>query len=459
MKKTATLFKNNICLILLFFIVTIHVIILLNLNFFPYPELFVYSFLKTKGLIPYKDIFDQHFPGIMFLPINLYSLGLATFTNTRLIQLVLVVFNQILLFKIGKRILKSSKKALFINVIYLIWQPYFEGYVLWIESFVTPILLLSYYFLNEKRDNYLFLSGLLMGLALIFKQVVAPLAITVVFYLILIKKIKNKISYYLTGLAIFPSLVFLYVLMKGILGEFIYWTISFNLTVFSEMGLKKPDLSGIIQAAPLFAIGFLSMVLLFLKYKKLYLLLTLYALLSLLFAYARYDFIHLQPAIPFFILLMGISYFKLKPRLRLFILTVYLILSAGFIVRFYKYNYGHGILFYKTKERLVAEIVSENTTKEDKIFSYATMPNIYYLTDRLPPGNKFVFQFPWFMKVAEGDILKGIIQDPPELVIQEKGVTVQGYGLDDYMKDIDKYIELNYKVINKIDEVNILKKI
>ena len=63
------------------------------------------------------------------------------------------------------------------------------------------------------------------------------------------------------------------------------------------------------------------------------------------------------------------------------------------------------------------------------------------------------------MKVAEKDILKGIIQDSPQIVVEEEGVYVQGYNLDDYMQNIRMYLGSNYVQIGKVGEIKILKKL
>ena len=466
-KQTSTAFKpwkfinwvkTHVTELVLFLIIALHISLLLHLIFFPYPELFVYSFLSSKGLLPYRDIFDQHFPGIMLFPINLYSLGLATFARIRVVHLLLVALNQILLYKIGCRITNSNKKALLMNFFYLLWQPYFEGNVLWIESFVTPLLLFSYYFLDANCRKRLFISGLLMGLALVFKQVVFPLILFVVVYLF-VKNSKKMFLVYLFGLSIFPILMIMFVFSKGIFGEFLYWTATFNLTVFSQMGRKDPNLAGLIQAAPLFALGFLSAFFVLVKFGKKYLPLLLFAAATLFFAYARYDFIHLQPSLPFFICLITLSLFSINRRLLVIFIIVYITLASFFIIRFYKLNFGSTIVFWGETEKLVTTIVKENTNPDDKIFSYGSIPDIYFLTNRLPPGNKFVFQFPWFMKVAEKDILKGIIQDSPQIVVEEEGVYVQGYNLDDYMQNIRMYLGTNYVQIGKVGEIKILKKL
>ena len=70
-------------LILVLILIT-HVFILTKLVFFPYPELFIYPYLTNHGLKPYSQILDQHFPGLMFLPINFDNLGMNNEVSARI---------------------------------------------------------------------------------------------------------------------------------------------------------------------------------------------------------------------------------------------------------------------------------------------------------------------------------------------------------------------------------------
>ena len=150
-------------------LIGIHLYVLKKLVFFPYPELFVYSYLTKQGLIPYKQIFDQHFPGIMFFPINMISLGIDTPQEARLLQLGVVAVTHILIFSISKKIFKTNFYSLIPNLLYLVWQPFFEGYVLWIDSFIAMFLLLACYFLLRKKNaNDILYSGIFLGIALLF---------------------------------------------------------------------------------------------------------------------------------------------------------------------------------------------------------------------------------------------------------------------------------------------------
>ena len=241
--------------ILLFVFILIHVVALSQLIFFPYPELFIYSYLTDNGLIPYKQIFDQHFPGIMFLPVNLYSLGINTLNEMRVVHISLIVLSDIIFIKILKVFFKN-KLHIFIGFIgYAFWQIYLEGYVLWIESFITPLLLAGFYFfiryVTFKKINELLFASIFFGLSLVFKQTTAPL-ILLIFAFLLLKKVNIKHLFISFIILILPVLiVFAYFYMIGALNNLIYWTVTFNLTVFSEMGRTYPNLKAVFKLIPI----------------------------------------------------------------------------------------------------------------------------------------------------------------------------------------------------------------
>ncbi|MBI2086444.1 hypothetical protein HYT74_03830 [Candidatus Daviesbacteria bacterium] len=126
----------------LLIIILAHIFILSKLIFFPYPELFVYPYLTNKGLLPYSQILDQHFPGLMFLPVNFDNLGMNDEVSARFWLFGIVFLTHVLLFLISKTYL-GAKRALLVNFLYLIWQPFFEGWVLWIDNFL-PLFLLPF---------------------------------------------------------------------------------------------------------------------------------------------------------------------------------------------------------------------------------------------------------------------------------------------------------------------------
>lgn len=445
MNKLALFVENN-WLPILVGLIGIQILILSKLIFFPYPELFVYPYLTNNGLVPYRDILDQHFPGLMFLPINLDNLGMTTPEVARLWQFGIVLATQVLLFLIVRKLFGSNLKALISNFLFLIWQPFFEGWVLWIDSFLPLLLLPAFYFTyqgdREGKPKDLFWAGLFFGLSILFKQVVIPLSVLTLILLFLRSKRRKNIIWFILGVIPVPILMTLYYSLKGDLNDFLYWTVVFNLTTFSEFGRKAPFLSGLLRVTAVF--GFAALALFNKRFRKETFWLVVFLIGSLLSAYARFDFVHFQPALPFAIMLSTIAIFwgwKSAKYLVLF----YLFGTLFLLSTFFKGHVGNKIFFFDDEVSQVAAITSELTNPGDKIFVYGTLPHLYQLTKTLPPGNVFVFHFPWFMKVAEDRVLQGIVHDKPKLIVTDRSVEIEGSRLTDFSPKINEYLINNYE--------------
>lgn len=439
-------------IIILLLIILTHIFVLSKVIFFPYPELFVYPFLTNHGLIPYKNIFDQHFPGLMFLPINLNNLGMTTPEVARYWQYGIVICVHLLLFLVGKKFLGSPKKALLANLLFLIWQPFFEGWVLWIDSFLPVLTLSSLYFFKSKK---VFWSGIFLGLGLVFKQVLIPLIALVTIYLWFKERKWRTLFIFGIGVLIPTSFLILYITKLHIWNDFIFWTITFNATTFAQMGRKYGTLSEIARVVGVY--GFSLIAFFHKKVREEILIVGLFMIGSLASIYARFDFVHLQPSLPFVALLsvFAIDYL-IKKRYLKYLIPVYVLASIFLMLQFYKGHFGNKVFFFSSTEKKIVNEIQVLTNPNEKIFALGTLPHIYQMADRLPPGNVFVFQFPWFMVEAENKILTGIISDPPKVVIRDSEAQVEGKNLVSFMPKIAGYIIKNYKVVDKIDGIEVL---
>ncbi len=441
-------------MIFLLFIILAHIFTLAKLNFLPYPELFVYPYLTNHGLVPYKDILDQHFPGLMFFSLNLGNLGMNSPEAARYWQCGVVMIVHILLFLVGKKIFGSTKKALLANLIFVIWQPFFEGWVLWIDSFLPILTLLSFYFLKSKK---FFWSGIFLGLALMFKQVLIPLIVLVAIYIFIKEKSFKKIISLGLGVIVPVSFLVLYVTKLDIWKDFIFWTVTFNMTTFAEMGRKYGTITEITRVVGVY--GFALFSVFDKKFREESILIGVFLLGSLASIYARFDFVHLQPSLPFMSLLSVVSiYWLSKQKYLKFLIIAYALCSIFLLSQFYKGHWGSKVFFFGNTEKKVVAEIQKLSSADEKIFALGTLPHIYQMANRLPPGNVFVFQFPWFMIEAENKILTGIINDSPKVVIRELEAQVEGKNLVSFMPQINDYVNKNYKVISIVDGIEIMVK-
>ncbi|MBI2596956.1 hypothetical protein HYW41_02255 [Candidatus Daviesbacteria bacterium] len=446
--------KSKIAIVFLALLIILHTFLLSRLIFFPYPELFVYPYLTNRGLKPYQQILDQHFPGLMFLPINFDNLGMKTPEVARLWLISVVSFTHLLLFLISSKILKSKFRALLVNLLYLIWQPFFEGWVLWIDSLLPIVLLPAYYALYKRK---FFLTGLLLGMGIIFKQVLIPLAGLVLIYIFWEMREVRVIRRYLYGLGLPLVFVTAYLFSIGVLGDFWYWTIVFNMITYVQFGRGMgPSFAHFARVALVFGIA--SFILLKIKTRDAQLLLIF--LFGTLFGLStRFDFVHFQPALPFAALATAYIFWKLGGSWVVKVFAVgYLLTTVWWLVTFYRGHLGEKILFFDKQTVEVASKIRRYTKNNDKIFVFGAAPNLYQMSDRLPAGDIFVFQFPWFLMAAEDRLLAGIIKDQPQIIVSDRNTEIEGRKISDFAPKLDKYIIQNYHSIDKVGTVSILNR-
>src|SRR4030065_1248497 len=133
-------------MILCLVIQLLHLLILSPMDLLAYPEFFVYPYLTSSGWLPYRQIIDQHFPGLFFMPVNFFTLGFINPRSLKILSLLLVIFQSALIYRIAKSI-SSRVYPLIAMVTFALWQPFFSGNHLLLESFIfTPAPTLFFFF-------------------------------------------------------------------------------------------------------------------------------------------------------------------------------------------------------------------------------------------------------------------------------------------------------------------------
>lgn len=458
---------------LLVIIICTHAFVLTRLIYFPYPELFIYPYLVNRGLAPYSQILDQHFPGLMFLPVNLNNLGMTTPEAARVWSMSIVIIIQVMLFFIGSKILRGKLRALSVNILFLAWQPFFEGWVLWIDSFLPLLLLPAFYALyqgdrdnrRDKADKWFFCSGLFLGLGIVFKQVLIPLVIFAAIYILWKKRNLRVMLIFLSGLFFPIALMFIYLVSIGVLKDFWYWTVVFNLTTFAQFGRGDgPTLAHFFRVLLVFGLPFLIIRKIKLAEVQILLIFLIGTLIGLS---TRFDFVHLQPALPFALLatVFGLRSQTWSGRLgglgklgRLGIAILYGLILVRWLVIFYQGHLGNRVISFDSTTLNIAAKIRDYTSPGEKIFVYGGQPHLYQMSATLPAGNIFVFQFPWFLKVAEARILEGIKVDKPNIIVSDRTTTIEKAKITDFAGSIDEYINQNYQKIDSVGTADILRR-
>ena len=435
-------------------ILLVHWFLLFQTVFWPAQEFRTFPYLTSMGLVPYKDIVDQHFPGLFFFPVNLFSLGLATPGGLRFIQLLLVAITQIGIFIFTKKKTQSILLAVLISFSYLFIQIFFEGYVLWVDSFIPPLLFVSFILLENAHSTSswmrYFIAGILIAIACFFKQTAGLVGITVVLYLMVTKvKAKNIIAFF-GGFTIPLVSLFLYEAIQGAWNYFVEYTVIFNLTIYSRYGGRAPTIKEIILLGLIIlpTIG-ISIYGIFQKKRNFSLLILVFVLPLLFFLGGRYDFVHFQPFLPFAAIVFISPAFSKKTQT--FLISIFLILflilyithtpRLGRYTTFLEDTRGGQQLIYALQGK--KNVYIENYHQE-----------LYQLTHTLPPGNFYpdYIDYPMWnkRKFLGNKLLKSLEIDKPMIIVREKGK-----GSD---SRIDRYISSNYVQSQEIADVELLKR-
>ncbi len=411
----------------------IHALILWRLEFFLYPELLIYPYLTAKNVIPYAQILDQHFPGLMFFPINFHTLGFQDPVSFKALLILIIIIQSFFIYRFTR-----SRLSVFL---FTLWQPLFEGNQLWLDTFLPLILLPAFV---TFLSGHLFVTGILLGLGVVFKQTLVPV-VAYVGLVLLFKKRFRQLFIFSIG-ALIPSIVMLlYYLDLGVIADFWYWTVQFNLTVFAAHGRNSPSIN---EAVKVLFIGLIGLYL-FIRYPKTRHLL-MWGLLGSLETFSRFGLIHLQPLIPF--VAISAMFLKKSRKVAMLVIISSLAWFGYFLVR--EPNLGQ-YRYFDSQTLQIIGTIKDRTDPGDKIFLLGVQPHIYQQTQTLPPGNVFVFQFPWFLQISGARVLQTLKDDPPKLVLYNPESNIDEQHLRDYASYLVEYTQEYYKLVDQIGDTHI----
>ena len=185
-------------------------------------------------------------------------------------------------------------------------------------------------------------------------------------------------------------------------------------------------------------------------------LIAMFLLLPLADVIARFEFVHLQPTIPF-VALLSAMFFSSKFKLKRVFSIAMIFVIAIWLFRFYETNINGKTYFFDSETIETSQKVSNLTVENDRIFILGTQPIVYPLSGRLPAGNLFTVNLPWNMKVTQRSILDGLKKDNPKIVVRDKEASIDGQKIVDFSSDINSFINSNYVKIDQIGNNEILK--
>lgn len=439
--------------IFLIILLCFHLVLLYLLKFTAWPEMLLWPYLMIHGWLPYVNIAIAHTPLMLVKLAFFYKIFGVGVIQLKIFTWILVFVLDLLVFWIAKK-LWNVKTALITLGSFAVWQVFFDGNGLWFDLFMALPALSSFYLVQKKKY---FWAGIFWALAFISKQ-------TAVFFLIpigleIVQSTKCKLqSIKRFVLGVIP-VILLFVLILwffGILPAFINWAIKFGIFVLPKASgqIQLPNLKTL--AVTIFP--FLIFISLIWKTGRKNMNLLVWAVAGALGAYPRFEYFHIQPAIPYLALATGIFFSNnfLKEKLVKIFIVIYILGSLYLFGGFFMRNFNEGVRFYEQDVQDVVSYVDSNTSSWDKIFVMNWWDNIYALSDRLPATDPWIPQLPWYTEIQgiQEKIVEELRTSKPKLVLLDpySESSLSGY----IPQKVYTYMMQNYKLKEKVDGIYVL---
>lgn len=425
--------------------------------------------LILEGKIDYKYSYNLRPPAIHYT----YALGEMIFGNSmsgmRIFEMIWQLLTSLIIFSIILKLSGSAKAAVFGSIFYLFL--YFRldyWHTLQTESFMNFFIAGSVLMLigNSKREFILlFISGLFIGITLLFKSTILLLVVLLVLSLVFLKRKdegSKKSVIYASGIAFIFVLCAAYYFYNDAFNYF--WEIQFvQIPMYAKIGYMNETkgfiLSNVLRMftysvyAPLI---FFSVILIILNIRKNEFGFSTAVLVSWFIAaifsiiiqwkFFFYHFILLLPPLTIIIF----SYYKYL--LNLFVKinkkTVYAVASFVIIIYalfagkpyFSKYSDLTDVIFNRnsiqekyiklgiTQDSVftinkiyeITDYIKQNTKAKDKIFIWGIEPIIYYLSGR-ECVSRFIYNTPLYWRgnnlSYQNEFIKSLKETNPELIL------------------------------------------
>lgn len=424
-------------------IILVQLYILNNITFTAWPEMFSYPYLVNNGFNLYQDIALPYEPVLSESLAVLYKLFGYNLIVLKLFTWGIIILADVLILLISRKIIGEGYKSLIPVVFFAMMQPFFEGNMLWFDLSVTPFLLLavfSIYYLENFRKYLLF--GLFLGIAFFIKQQVG-LSIGLVFAYFLITRQWKELSQTILGLLIPTILIIGYVLLKGIVNDYFFWTVIVPLYWYPKfpgyvnLPSTKEFLGLVLLALPL-----LSVLAVKKTYTKNFLIILCLFLGSFITAFPRFELFRLQPALAMYILLLAFVVLQTKKYLIFWLIPVILVTVV----------LGKNILFKDVQNRFYSEVDIKTASQikmlqqDNQLFLIGLSSLNYVLTNSIPP-KPWIDNYVWYLEIPgmQQKVIDGLEKSKTNLILRKSPELGNWYDLGVYQpQQIVEYMQMNY---------------
>ena len=442
----------------------VHLLLLINTRFTLWPEMVVYPYLLNNNFQLYRDIINPYPPILTwFLAIFAKFFGYLP-PPYQILTWVIILIIDLSIYIISQKVFKNKLFALSSVAFFAVLSIPFGVNGLWFDLVQTPFILWALYFfykfLNAKAKNILkynfFISFLLVTIAFFIKQQVFWVALLFVAFGLskyrfdVLKFLKN---HYQASLPLGVLFIFhvLYFFVQGTLANFAFWVFYFPAFLASKMPgyVLLPSAKQMLVVLALFVLLVPTMV------RKSQILFLVTPAVLILFAYPRFDYFHIIPALAAIAIFFGPNFEHLKKSTVtikvVFLLT--LIFLCLFTFRYFQNHWHKEIRFFE-QEVLKNARVMDLIVKENETVYLQNAPDQLLPLSGTVPSKPWADDFPWYLEVQnlQNKVTDSLEKNKPRYIIFQPYLEGKKYELGSYRPDdIADYIDNNYVNFAQID--------
>jgi len=448
----------------------VHLIFLINTRFVLWPEMVVYPYLLNNNFLLYQDVINPYSPILTwFLAIFAKIFGYLP-PPYQILTWVIILIIDLSIYIISQKMFKNKLFALSSVAFFAVLSIPFGINGLWFDLVQTPFILWALYFfykfLNARNKSVLknnfFISFLLLTIAFFIKQQVFWVGLLFFMFALskyrfdVLKFLKNHYQASLPFGVLFIFHVF-YFFVQGTLANFAFWVFYFPAFLASKMPgyILLPSAKQMLIVFALFVFFVPTMV------RKSQILFLATPAVLILFAYPRFDYFHLIPALAAIAIFFGPNFEHFKKSNAtikgVFLLT--LIFLSLFTFRYIQNQWHKETRFFEREIYQTAKVVELLTDKNERIYVQNGPDQIFPLANRLPP-KPWADDFSWYLEVPnlQKKVVDNLEKDKPRYIIFQPYLKGEKYGLGSYRPDdIADYIDNNYVNFAQIDHDLYLK--
>lgn len=452
--------------ILLAIFLAAHLAVLSRLQFTAWPEMLSFPYMIDKGFLIYRDFHHVYQPLLSLILLLYYKFAGLSPGSLKIFTWISILIIDLLIFAVSRQLFKNKWISLIPLGIYIILQPLFEGNMMWFDIAMVVPLLLSVHFVFRwsfgRKSFYIFISGLLLTTAFLIKQQAVLAFLPFIFYLWTKKVSFKEFVTFAAGISVPLTILLVLLILTGNLKDYFFWTFQFPL-------YWLPKFPGY-KILPIMKEWFVILLMILAPVPGVFsgllrkkadtdkVLIYGIFLMSLVSAFPRFSFFHLQPFLAFFVIAVTFLILQKNKLFAIFALLTLIYISI-YRWRLILPELGGGIRFYGQDEIQLAGFIDSITLPNDKIYLLGPNSAIYVYANRIPP-KPWIENYVWHFEIPglQEKVLSGWIIDSPKYIFWTPPIPGNWFDLGTYQpKEIVKYIHDNYKKIGQQNGVDVWK--